>query len=57
MLSVVSRTWLEKEFPSLQNHPVEVFVGDKGVIELRAANNANATVDGVVVSDFQIPFI
>ena len=27
MVSLVSGTWLEKEFPSLQNHPVEAFVG------------------------------
>ena len=55
MVSLVSRAWLEKEFPSLQIHPVEDFVGDRGGIDLRAANNSNVTVDGVVVADFQIP--
>ena len=45
IVSLVSRAWLEKED----------IVGDRGGIDLRAANNSNVTVDGVVVADFQIP--
>ena len=45
----------KRNFRVLQIHPVEDFVGDRGGIDLRAANNSTAKIDGVVVADFQIP--
>ena len=55
MISLVSKSWLDFEFPDTKIHPVEKFTGKINGLSLRAANNSIVDVEGIVLFDFKIP--
>ena len=50
MISMVGRSWVNKNFPDLKIHSVSDFLGDE--LHVRAANSTKINFDGVCVLEF-----
>ena len=55
MISLISKTWLDFEFPKQTVYPIESFIGaGEGEFSLKAANNSEIDIEGIVLFDFGI---
>ena len=55
MISLISKTWLDFEFPKQSVYPIESFIGaGEGQFSLKAANNSEIYIEGIVLFDFGI---
>ena len=52
MISMVSRSWVNKNFPDLKIHSVSDFLGDE--LHVRAANSTKISFDRVCVLEFYL---
>lgn len=56
MVSLISFDWLKTEFPEAQIYPVDEFCSENNVaVSLRAANNTEFVLEGVVMLNFSLP--
>ena len=53
MVSMVSRDWLDKQLPNAEVCKLEQFMGNEK-LDLRAANNSNISLDGIVLIDVRL---
>ena len=55
MVSLVDRNWLVENFSDHPIHTVTQFIGEEGsTISLKAANNSDVSIEGVVLFQFQL---
>ena len=52
MISMVGRSWVNKNFPDLKIHSVSDFLGDE--LHVRAANSTKISFDGVCVLELYL---
>ena len=55
MISLVNEEWVLKEFKNIEIRPIETFISNGADILLKAANNTDISVEGVVTLDFSLP--
>ena len=53
MISLISKTWLHKNFGNVYIHSLQDFTGDDSFI-LKAANNTDVPIEGVVLLEFSL---
>ena len=55
MISLVNEEWVLKEFKNIEIQPIETFISNGADISLKAANNTDVSIEGVVTLDFGLP--
>ena len=55
MISLVNEEWVLKEFKNIESQPIETFISNGADISLKAANNTDVSIEGVVTLDFSLP--
>ena len=55
MISLVNEEWVLKEFKNIEIQPIETFTSNGADISLKAANNTDVSIEGVVTLDFSLP--
>ena len=55
MISLVNEEWVLREFKNIEIQPIENFISDGSDISLKAANNTDVSIEGVVTLDFRLP--
>ena len=54
MVSLVSKGWLNKEFCNTAIQSIKTFIGEGSDISLKAANNTEVNIEGVVTLSFSL---